>query len=140
MSRLKLWAHRVRVDAHAVWLAARDRRTPWPARLLGLLVAAYALSPIDLIPDFVPVLGLIDDLLLLPLGVWLFVRLVPEPLFQEHRAAAEAVSERPVSRGGALLIRTSSPACASAERGSNVTSMRLPSALKATDVPPSGLD
>lgn len=104
MSRLKLWVHRVRVDAHAVWLAARDRRTPWPARLLGLLVAAYALSPIDLIPDFVPVLGLIDDLLLLPLGVWLFVRLVPEPLFQEHRAAAEAASERPVSRGGALLI------------------------------------
>lgn len=104
MSRLKLWAHRVRVDAHAVWLAARDPRTPWPARLLGLLVAAYALSPIDLIPDFVPVLGLIDDLLLLPLGVWLFVRLVPEPLFQEHRVAAEAASERPVSRGGALLI------------------------------------
>jgi uncharacterized membrane protein YkvA (DUF1232 family) len=104
MSRLKLWAHRVRVDAHAVWLAARDPRTPWPARLLGLLVAAYALSPIDLIPDFVPVLGLIDDLLLLPLGVWLFVRLVPEPLFKEHRAAAEAASERPVSRGGALLI------------------------------------
>ena len=104
MNRLKLWAHRVRVDAHAVWLAARDRGTPWPARLLGLLVAAYALSPIDLIPDFIPVLGLIDDLVLLPLGVWLFVRLIPEPLFQEYRAAAEAASERPVSRGGALLI------------------------------------
>lgn len=104
MSGMKLWVHRVRVDAHAVWLAARDPRTPWPARLLGLLVAAYALSPIDLIPDFVPVLGLVDDLLLLPLGVWLFVRLVPEPLFREHRVAAEAASERPVSRGGALLI------------------------------------
>lgn len=104
MTRLKPWVRRVRVDAHAVWLAARDPRTPWPARLLGLLVAAYALSPIDLIPDFVPLLGLIDDLLLLPLGVWLFVRLVPEPLFQEHRATAEAASGRPVSRGGALLI------------------------------------
>lgn len=104
MTRLKPWVRRVRVDAHAVWLAARDPRTPWPARLLGLLVAAYALSPIDLIPDFVPLLGLIDDLLLLPLGVWLFVRLVPEPLFQEHRATAEAASGRPVSRGGAVLI------------------------------------
>jgi uncharacterized membrane protein YkvA (DUF1232 family) len=104
MDRLKLWARRVRVDAHAVWLAARDRRTPWPARLLGLLVAAYALSPIDLIPDFIPLLGLVDDLILLPLGVWLFVRLVPKPLFQEHRAAAEAAGERPVSRGGAIFI------------------------------------
>jgi uncharacterized membrane protein YkvA (DUF1232 family) len=104
MSRLKRWTHRVRVDAHAVWLAARDRRTPWLARLLGMLIAAYALSPIDLIPDFIPVLGLVDDLVLLPLGVWLFVRLVPEPLFQEYSAAAKAASERPVSRGGALLI------------------------------------
>jgi uncharacterized membrane protein YkvA (DUF1232 family) len=104
MSRLKIWAHRVRVDVHAVWLAARDPRTPWPVRLLGLLIAAYALSPIDLIPDFVPILGMIDDLLLLPLGVWLFVRLVPKPLFREHRLTAEAASERPVSRGGALLI------------------------------------
>ena len=97
-------AHRIRVEAHAVYLAVRDPRTPLAARLFGLLVAAYALSPIDLIPDFIPVLGLIDDLVLLPLGVWLFVRLVPEPLFHEHRAAAEAASERPVSRGGALLI------------------------------------
>jgi uncharacterized membrane protein YkvA (DUF1232 family) len=104
MNWLRAWAHRVRVDAHAVWLAARDPRTPWPARAMGLAVAAYALSPIDLIPDFVPVLGLLDDLVLLPLGVWLFARMVPAPLFAEHRLAAERASERPVSRGGALII------------------------------------
>jgi len=104
MTWLRHWTHRIRVDAHAVWLAARDSRTPLPARLFGLAVAAYALSPLDLIPDFVPVLGLVDDLILLPLGVWLFVRMVPAPLFAEHRLAAEAASERPVSRSGALVI------------------------------------
>jgi uncharacterized membrane protein YkvA (DUF1232 family) len=104
MSWLKQLAHRVRVDTHAVWLAARDPRTPLAARLLGLAVAAYALSPIDLIPDFVPLLGLVDDLLLLPLGIWLFVRMVPAPLFAEHRALAETASERPVSRAGAMAI------------------------------------
>lgn len=62
-------AHRVRVDAHAVWLAARDPRTPWYARGWGLLVAAYALSPIDLIPDFVPIIGMVDDVLLVPISL-----------------------------------------------------------------------
>ena len=104
MKRLARWTHRIRIDAHAVWLAARDPRTPLPARLFGLAVAAYALSPIDLIPDFVPVLGLLDDLLILPLGVWLFVRMVPAPLFAEHRQAAEIASERPASRSGAFLV------------------------------------
>lgn len=104
MSRIRRWVHRLRIDAHAVWLAARDPRTPLPARLLGFAVAAYALSPIDLIPDFVPLLGLLDDLVLLPLGVWLFVRMVPRALFAEHRAIAEVASERPVSRGGAAAV------------------------------------
>lgn len=96
--------HRIRVEAHAVWLAARDPRTPWPARLLGLLVAAYALSPIDLIPDFIPVLGLVDDAVLIPLGVWLFEKLVPATLLAEHRATAEAAAERPVTWAGTLII------------------------------------
>jgi uncharacterized membrane protein YkvA (DUF1232 family) len=104
MKRLARWTRRIRIDAHAVWLAARDPRTPLPARLFGLAVAAYALSPLDLIPDFVPVLGLVDDLILLPLGVWLFVRMVPAPLFAEHRLAAEAASEKPTSRSGAFII------------------------------------
>lgn len=97
-------AHRIRVEAHAVWLAARDPRTPWAARLVGLAVAAYALSPIDLIPDFIPVLGLLDDAVLIPLGVWLFERLVSRELMAEHRAVAEKAAERPVSVWGIAII------------------------------------
>jgi uncharacterized membrane protein YkvA (DUF1232 family) len=96
--------HRIRVEAHAVWLAARDSRTPLPAKLVGLLVAAYALSPIDLIPDFIPILGLADDALLIPLGVWIFERMVPRAILAEHRAAAERAAERPVSRWGILIV------------------------------------
>ncbi len=97
-------AHALRVDAHAVWLAARDPRVPWPAKLLGLIVTGYALSPIDLIPDFIPILGLVDDAILIPAGIWLMLRLIPAGLFAEHRAAAETASHRPVSRTGAAVI------------------------------------
>jgi len=97
-------AKRLRIEAHAVWLVARDPRTPWAARLLCLLVAAYALSPIDLIPDFIPVLGLLDDALLIPAGLWLVSRLLPAGLMAEHRAAATAAAERPVSRAGAAMV------------------------------------
>jgi uncharacterized membrane protein YkvA (DUF1232 family) len=96
--------HRIRIEAHAVWLATRDPRTPWAAKIVGLLIAAYALSPIDLIPDFIPILGLVDDAILIPLGVWLFEKLVPPALMAEHRAAAEAASERPVTWAGILII------------------------------------
>ena len=97
-------AGRIAIDAHAAWLAARDPRCPWTARAVGLLVAAYALSPIDLIPDFIPVLGLLDDAILVPAGLWLFVRLLPEGLFEEHRAAARAAAARPRSRAGMLIV------------------------------------
>ncbi|MFZ5747231.1 MAG: YkvA family protein [Pseudomonadota bacterium] len=97
-------AHRIRVEAHAVWLAARDRRTPIAAKLLGLLIAAYALSPIDLVPDFIPILGLIDDVILIPLGVWLFEKLISPAQFAEHRARAEAAARRPVAWGGVLIV------------------------------------
>jgi uncharacterized membrane protein YkvA (DUF1232 family) len=97
-------AHRIRVEAHAVWLAVRDPRTPLAARLFGLLLAAYALSPIDLIPDFVPVLGLVDDVVLIPLGVWLFEKMVPAAQFAEHRATAERAAQRPVSWWGVLIV------------------------------------
>lgn len=96
--------HRIRVEAHAVWLAARDPRTPIRAKLVGLLIAAYALSPIDLIPDFIPVLGLLDEVVLIPAGVWLFERLVPGTIMVEHRAAAERASRRPRSYAGAGLV------------------------------------
>jgi uncharacterized membrane protein YkvA (DUF1232 family) len=96
--------HRLRVDAHAAWLAARDRRTPWYARAFGLLVTAYALSPIDLIPDFIPVLGLLDDAILIPLGIWLFVKMLPQGVFEEHRVAAAVAAERPGSAWGAAIV------------------------------------
>ncbi len=95
---------RLRIDAHAIWLAARDRQAPWYARAFGLLIAAYALSPIDMVPDFIPILGLIDDALIIPFGIWLFLKRLPRGLFETHRAAAEAAAERPTSRGGMLLI------------------------------------
>jgi uncharacterized membrane protein YkvA (DUF1232 family) len=90
----------------ALYLAARDPRTPWYARAVVAAVAAYALSPIDLIPDFIPVLGLLDDVLVLPLGITLALRLIPEDVIGECRArAAEAFATgRPVSRSAALAI------------------------------------
>ena len=97
-------AGRIRIDAHAAWLAARDPRCPWHARAVGLLVTAYALSPIDLIPDFIPVLGLLDDALLIPAGLWLFRRLLPDGLFEECRATAAAAARRPSSKWGVALV------------------------------------
>jgi uncharacterized membrane protein YkvA (DUF1232 family) len=97
-------AHALRVDAHAVWLSARDPRVPWYAKLIGLVVTGYALSPIDLIPDFIPVLGLLDDVILIPAGIWLMLRLIPDEVFAEHRATAEVASHRPVSRTGAAVV------------------------------------
>src|SRR5262247_3736587 len=75
-------------DTYALYLASRDRRVPWPAKAVAALTVAYALSPIDLIPDFIPVLGYLDDLVLVPLGLALAIRLVPPPLLAEHRAEA----------------------------------------------------
>ena len=97
-------AQKLLIDAHAVWLAARDPRAPVYASLFGLLIAAYALSPIDLIPDFIPVLGLLDDVVLVPAGIWLFLRMLPAGLFEEHRAAAAEAAEHPRSRAGMLVI------------------------------------
>jgi uncharacterized membrane protein YkvA (DUF1232 family) len=90
---------------YALYLAVRDRRTPWFARALGVLVVAYALSPIDLIPDFIPVLGLLDDLVLVPAGIALLLRMVPPEVMAEHRARAEAMPEgKLVSRAAAVVI------------------------------------
>src|SRR6185295_7772663 len=89
---------------HAVWLCARDPRTPWIAKAVAFSVAAYAFSPIDLIPDFVPVLGLLDELILVPAGLWLALRLIPPAVLAEHRATAEAAADRPVSRAAAVAV------------------------------------
>ena len=102
--RLGGWARAVGRDAHALWLSARDPRTPWHAKALALAIAAYALSPIDLIPDFIPIVGHLDDAILLPLAIALAVRWVPPEVMAEHRAAATAAAGRPASRLGAALV------------------------------------
>jgi uncharacterized membrane protein YkvA (DUF1232 family) len=104
MDKWKQWARLIRRDAHALYLAARDPRVPWYAKVIAVAVASYALSPIDLIPDFVPVLGYLDDLIIVPLGIALVVWMIPQPVMAEHRAEAEAASQRPVSRAAAVAI------------------------------------
>jgi uncharacterized membrane protein YkvA (DUF1232 family) len=93
--RLKEWARVIKRDVHALYLASRDPRVPWYAKALAVAVAAYALSPIDLIPDFIPVLGYLDDLILLPLGILLVVWLIPPEIMAEHRELAAASQEHP---------------------------------------------
>lgn len=100
----KTWARAIKRDAHALYLAARDPRVPWYAKALALAVAAYAASPIDLIPDFIPVLGYLDDLLIVPLGIAIVIRLIPPAIMAEHRALATAAQDRPVSRMAAAII------------------------------------
>ena len=104
LAQLKIWARTIKQDVHAIYLASRDPRVPWQAKALAICVAAYALSPIDLIPDFIPVLGYLDELIILPLGIALVVRLVPPELMAEHRARAAAVQDRPVSFAAAVAI------------------------------------
>src|SRR5690349_23799392 len=93
----KQWARTIKRDAHALYLAARDPRVPWYAKALTIAVATYALSPIDLIPDFVPVLGYVDDLIIVPAGMALVIRLIPPEIMAQHRDMAAAALDRPVS-------------------------------------------
>jgi len=106
--RLRAWARRIKRDGVTLWFAGRHPRTPWPAKALGVFVVAYALSPIDLVPDFIPVLGYVDDVLLLPALIWLAIRLLPPEVLAECRAQAEAwmaaQGARPRSRMGAVLV------------------------------------
>jgi uncharacterized membrane protein YkvA (DUF1232 family) len=99
-------ARRLKQETYALYLALRDARVPWYARLLAACVVAYAFSPIDLIPDFIPVLGYLDDLLIVPLGVALVLRLIPPAVMEECRARArELMAEgKPVSRTGAAIV------------------------------------
>jgi len=97
-------ARSLKRDTVALYLACRDPRTPWYAKLLAAAVVAYALSPIDLIPDFIPVLGLLDDLVIVPLGLSLALRLVPAEVMADARARAAELSERPTNRVAAVVI------------------------------------
>ena len=100
----KTWARAIKRDVVALWIAARDARTPIAAKLVAGAVAAYALSPVDLIPDFVPVLGYLDDIIIVPLGILLAVRLIPAGLMIEFRNTALAHGARPISRVGLVAI------------------------------------
>src|ERR687896_337903 len=103
ISSLKAWAERLKRDVVALYFAARDPRVPWWAKAVAAAVAAYALSPIDLIPDFIPVVGYLDDLVIVPLGILLAVKLVPPALMAEFRARART-APRPGGRAGAAVI------------------------------------
>lgn len=100
---LRRWAAAIKVDVIALWLAARDPRVPWLAKLVAGMIAAYALSPVDLIPDFIPVLGYLDDLIIVPLGVLLAVRLIPADVMRELRTEA-ARRVKPMSRLGLIMV------------------------------------
>ena len=102
--RLKDKARALKRETTALWFALRDPRTPWAARVVGALVVAYALSPIDLIPDFIPVLGLLDDLILLPLGIALCMRLIPADVFEDARRRAIDAELRSVNQIAAAVI------------------------------------
>lgn len=102
--KLKNWARTIKRDVHALYLASRDPRVPWYAKALAIVVAGYALSPIDFIPDFIPVLGYLDDVILVPLGVLLVIKLIPAAIMAEHRELAAAAQDRPVSRTAAVVI------------------------------------
>ena len=105
LARLKNWAKNIKSDVIALYFCARDPRVPWYAKAVAVLVVAYALSPIDLIPDFIPVIGYLDDIILIPLGLLLVIKLIPPDIFQEHRiAAATRDIGRPVSKLGAIVV------------------------------------
>jgi len=105
-AKLKAWAATVRRDILALYLAARDPRVPWYAKALAALTAAYALSPIDLIPDFIPVLGYLDDLIIVPAAILATVRLVPKQVMAELREEAERrlADRKPRSMVGAVIV------------------------------------
>lgn len=102
--QLKDWASILMRDVHAVYLASRDHRVPWFVKVFAIFIVGYALSPIDLIPDFIPILGYVDELILLPLALKLVIYMIPPAIMAEHRALAAAAQEPPVSRTAAFII------------------------------------
>lgn len=108
LDRVKAWASALKRETVALWFASRDPRTPWTAKALAVFTVGYALSPIDLIPDFIPVLGFIDDAILLPGLIWLTLRLLPSDVITESRARADAWlasgNARPVNRVAIVVI------------------------------------
>ncbi|WP_363318783.1 YkvA family protein [Microcoleus sp. CAWBG51] len=106
MQSLKQAARQLKKETYAVYLASRDQRVPWYARVLAGVTVAYAFSPIDLIPDFIPILGYLDDLIIVPLGIWLVIKMIPPQVLAECRekAAAEIERGKPINRTAAAVI------------------------------------
>jgi uncharacterized membrane protein YkvA (DUF1232 family) len=104
LETLKRRARALKLETHALYLAMRDPRTPWYAKAVAGAVVAYALSPFDLIPDFIPILGYMDDLVVVPLGIALAVRLIPAPVMDECRLKAKSTAGRPISKAGAAFM------------------------------------
>lgn len=102
--RLKAWARNLKLEITVLATAVRDPRTPWYARALGIAIVAYALSPLDLIPDVIPVIGYLDELILLPAALWLVRRMIPAEVLAEYRAKADAGQKLPPSRTAAVVI------------------------------------
>jgi uncharacterized membrane protein YkvA (DUF1232 family) len=102
--RLEVWARRLKVEVYALYLAYKDPRVPWYARVFAAVVVGYAFSPIDLIPDVVPVLGYLDDLILVPLGVALTIKMIPPHVLAECRQEARDAKDRPVNRVAAVVV------------------------------------
>jgi uncharacterized membrane protein YkvA (DUF1232 family) len=103
------WKQRVRqlkAETYALYLAYRDPRTPWYARIFAAIVVGYAFSPIDLIPDFIPVLGYLDDLILVPFGIWLALKMIPPEVMADSRTRAQETlaNGKPISRAAAVVI------------------------------------
>ena len=105
---IRQWARRIKQDAVMLWFAYKDPRTPWLPKIISMLAVAYALSPIDLIPDFVPVLGFLDDAVLLPAMIWLAVRLLPAEVVAACRELAidwmQVNQRKPVNHWGIALV------------------------------------
>lgn len=104
--QLRIWAKTIKRDVLALWLAARDPRVPVAAKAIAGVIAAYALSPVDLIPDFIPILGYLDDLIIVPLGIALAVRLIPPPVMQDLRNRANALALPRSIAGICMVIAT----------------------------------
>jgi uncharacterized membrane protein YkvA (DUF1232 family) len=104
LKRLKSWARKLKANLLLLWLCCRQPDMPWPPKVVAMVTVAYAVSPIDLIPDFIPVLGFLDDVLLLPLGIALALKMIPAPLLQRCRAKAQAMAGQRIATGGRWIM------------------------------------
>ncbi len=108
IEKLKSWAQLLKMDVLMIWFATKSPQTPWLPKAICIFIVAYALSPIDLIPDFIPVLGYVDDLVLLPILIWVAIRLMPNFILQESRILADQWlkknQSKPKSNLGFLIV------------------------------------